>query len=178
MDIEGQDPTTTDATSQDGGRDYEAEIAKLRKEAANYRTQARDAGARLKELEPAAQRLADLEASQKTDAQKLQEQIVELRSQAEAAQAVAKRAEAERRLALLAVKAGVAPEALPYLDATKFDLDDESAALEALAVLATSKTTPNVGATNPARGTNGKENPADWYKNWMSGGSSIFSNGG
>lgn len=180
METEGQEPTT-EAPAQAAGRDYEAEIQQLRAEAAKWRTQYRDASGKLKELEPVAQKYAEIEAAQKTQEQKLAEQLAELQGQVVAAQAAAQRADAERKLALLATKAGVPPAALPYLDATKFDLDDEAAALEALAVLAASNktTAPHVGATNPARsGANGVPDPAEWYKQMLAGGSTIFDLGG
>jgi chromosome segregation ATPase len=181
MDTDGQEPTIDQTPAQAAGRDYDAEIAELRKEAAKWRTQYREASGKLKDIEPAAQRLAEMEAAQQTEAQRLAAQLADLQTQVVAAQAAAQRADAERKLALLATKAGVPPAALPYLDATKFDLDDEAAALEALAVLAASNktTAPHVGATNPARsGANGTPDPAEWYKQMLAGGSTIFDLGG
>jgi chromosome segregation ATPase len=172
--LEGQEPTTPQATP-DGGRDYESEIDALRKEAAKWRTQYRDASGRLKELEPMAQRAVEIETAQKTEGQRLAEQLAALQGQVTAAQAAAQRAEAERKLTVAASKAGVPAEALQYLDPAKFDLDDEAATLEALAALAAPRAqTPAVGATNPARGANGTPSPAEWFKQATSGGSTFF----
>lgn len=173
--LEGQEPTAQQAPPDSGGRDYESEIDALRKENAKWRTQYREASGRLKELEPVEAKYAEFSEAQKTQEQRLSEQVATFQAQLAEAQAAVNRANAERRLAIAASKAGVPADALQYLDATKFDLDDEAATLEALAALAAPKThTPTVGATNPARGTNGQLSPADWFKQVNSGGTTIF----
>ena len=83
----------------------------------------------------------------------MEAQLAQTKAQADAA-------ERRSKLVALAAKAGTPVELLDYLDASKFDLDDEKAALEVLGQLARSKAAPAGSASNPARG-NGAMSDAD-----------------
>jgi chromosome segregation ATPase len=147
----GQGPEQKDPAPQDGGRNYEAEIEKLRKEAAKWRVQAQETKSKLSELEPAVNRLQELENAQKTEAEKLTDRLAKMEAELTSARAQAETAEKQRRLMALAAKASVPAELLTYLDASKFDLDDEKTTLEVLGQLARPKA--NAGnPSNPARG--------------------------
>lgn len=153
-DTETGDQGSTDATPPAGGRNFEAEIAKLREENAKWRRQYQDVSKKFTDLEPAAARLAELENAQKTETERLAEKVAAMEAQVAQSKAAAEAADRQRRLIALAAKAGTPPELLDYLDASKFDLDDEKAALEVLGQLARSKGANAGGASNPARGGN------------------------
>lgn len=139
----GQEPTDNDA-------------AKLRAEAAKWRTQFRASEAERESLKAAADELAALKASQKSDAEKLADQVAALNAQLAAAQAQALAAEKARHLTALAAKAGVPLDVVSLLDVTKFDLEDEDATVKALAALAPRQAAPQAGApSNPGRNGSG-----------------------
>lgn len=163
------------SNDQASGRDFEAEVAKLRAENAKWRTQLRETQQTLEDLKPLAEKAQQLEEAQKTEAEKLAERIAQLEGQASAAQAQAARAAQETKLVTLASQAGVPANMLQFLDASKFNLDDEESALEALSALAP-KNSANAGKpSNPARGGNtGEDDPATWWKNRKQGSSMIF----
>lgn len=150
-DVIGQVLTQQSDTAQDAGRDFEAEIAKLRKEAADWRTKFRGAEQQLGELRPVAEQYAEQQAAQKTEAEKLAERMAQLEAQLATTKTEADRARRTNSLITLAVKAGIPADVVQYLDVTKFDLEDEEGTLKALASLAPSKQIPAVGAGNPAR---------------------------
>ena len=107
--------------SQDDGRDYEAEIKKLREEAAKWRVQYRDAEKQVKELSPAAKRLQELEESQKSEEQKLRDKIATMEAATKQAEANAERANKEAKLIKIAASAGVSPDLAALLDISKLD---------------------------------------------------------
>lgn len=146
------DQASTGSTSQAGGRDFEAEIKALRDEAAKWRVQAQDTKKKLGELEPLAAKAAELQNAQKTEAEKLAERLAQMESQLAQSKAQAEAADRQRKLIALAAKAGTPVELLDYLDASKFDLDDEKGTLEVLGQLARQKATAAGSASNPARG--------------------------
>lgn len=162
--------TQTTATPPAGGRDFEAELAALRQENAKWRTQLRDAQGQLKELTPAAQRLAELEEANKTDAQKTAERLARLEAELASSKAAAELAVKQRRLTVLATKAGVPAEVVDYLDASKFNLDDEEATTKALAALAASRPASGGGPSNPARPGNGQPSDAELRQEYFGGG--------
>ena len=160
----GQEPTIEPQAPQDGGSEWEAERAKLRQEAAKWRTQLRETEGKLKELEPAAARLQELEEANKTEAEKMAERLAALEGKLTEAQTQAQRAAAERKLTVLATKAGVPADMLQYLDVSKFDLDNEEEALKALSALVPTRQATTGSASNPARGTqNGTTSLEEWY---------------
>lgn len=157
--IEGQVPEP--AQDADNG----AELAKLRAEAAKWRTQYREAQKMLTDLQPAAQRLAELENQQKTEAEKLADKVRQLEAQAAAAQEAAAQAARERQFLTLAVKAGVPSQIVDYLNPARFDLDDEDATTKALGELMTALKArpPQTSASNPGRdGTMTNQQMHDW----------------
>lgn len=139
---QGQAPQTFDA-------DY---VAKLRAESAKYRNELKAVRAQLGELAPLAEKAKQQETTSASEAEKLAQKLAELQQQVKTAQEAAARAAAERQLMALAVKAGVPADILPYLDVTKFDLDDEETALATLEKLKPSTAPPAGGKqANPAR---------------------------
>lgn len=146
------DQASTGSASQAGGRDFEAEIKALRDEAAKWRIQAQDTKKKLGELEPLAAKAAELQNAQKSEAEKLAERLAQMESQLAQSKAQAEAADRQRKLIALAAKAGTPVELLDYLDASKFDLDDEKATLEVLGQLARPKAAAAGSASNPARG--------------------------
>lgn len=164
-----QAPQTFDA-------DY---VAKLRAEAAKYRNEAKTAKAQLSELQPLADKAKQQEETSASDAERLARQLAEMQQQVKTAQEAATRAAAERQLVTLAVKAGVPADILPFLDVTKFDLDDEETTLATLEKLRPSAAPPTGGQpSNPARKTapGGPVFDTDTLKAFIAGGnkSSIF----
>jgi chromosome segregation ATPase len=160
----GQVPTAEPQEPQagDSGND---EIAKLRQEAAKWRTQYRDAQKQIKEYEPLATKYSEMQEAQKGEAEKLAERLAALEGQLSQAQAQAERAKNERRLIVLATRAGVSAETLQYLDVSKFDLDDEEATITALSALVPAKPANSGGISNPARasGDNKQEDLRAWW---------------
>lgn len=174
----GQEPPQTDPqpTGQDsGGRDYEAEIKALREEAAKWRTNYRTAESQVKELSPAAAKLAEIEEANKTEAQKTAERLAALEAQLAQSKAAAELAVKRNRLTVLATKAGVSADVVEYLDAGKFDLNDEETTLKALKALASSAGSTGGSPSNPGRtGNNGQLTPEEWYKQQQGKKTSIF----
>lgn len=166
----GQSPS-----GQEPGRDYEAEIADLRKENAKWRTDFREAQKQLKDLQPLAEKAQQLEDANKSEVEKLAAKMADLERQANQYQAQAAQAEKVAKLTALGARAGVPADMLQFLDASKFDLDDEERALEALSALAP-KGTANAGKpSNPARGgAKGEDDPATWWKNQTGQTPTIF----
>ena len=163
----GQEPGQEPQTPQAGGRDYEAEIADLRKENAKRRTQLRDAQKKVKEYEPIAAKYSELEEANKGEAEKLADKLATLQAQVAAAQATAAHERSERKLTVLATKAGVSADMLQYLDVSKFDLEDEEATITALSALAPAKGANSGGSSNPARNNTGMGD--DELKEWYTG---------
>jgi len=171
-----QEPTQEPQTPQVGESGNDSEIAKLRAEAAKWRTQFRDAQKQVKEYQPLAAKYSELEEANKGEAQKLADSLAAMQTQLAQAQANATRADNERKLTVLATKAGVPADMLNYLDVTKFDLDDADATLEALSALVPAKTANSGAAANPARQSVGVDGltPAEWYKQQQQGGQSYI----
>lgn len=170
--IFGQAPQTPAQTAQpaaDDGRDYEAEIAKLRAENAKWRTQLRDTEGKLKEIEPAAQKLAEIEEAAKSEEQKLREQLEALKAEKLKAQAAAELANKQAKLIAVAAKAGVSPDVVELLDITKLDLENEEATINTLKKLAPAKLTGG-GASNPPGEQNGTITDGDLRNLYFGGG--------
>lgn len=172
----GQEPEPITETAG-GGRDYEAEIAKLRQEAAKYRTEKNSLKKQVSELSPAAARLAEIEEAQKSAEQKQAERLATLEAELAQTKAAAARAMNERKLTALAASAGVSPEILNFLDVDKFNLEDEDATLAALSALAAAKPAVNGGnPSNPSKPRQDGKMTDDELRSWLFGSrsSNIF----
>lgn len=150
-------------------RDFEAEIKALRAEAAKYRVERNEAQSRIKELEPAAQKLTELEEAQKSEEQKLREKLERLEAEKQAAEQAAELARRESSFARLAAKAGVDPEIAALLDISKFNLSDEAAALETLSKLKPIAKSIG-GPSNPAQNGASNKQTDDELRYMMFGG--------
>ena len=173
--------TTTDQESGGAGQEPAAKtfdadyVSGIRAEAAKYRTDAKALELRLAELEPLAQKAQKLEEASQSETEKLATKMAEMTTQLNAAQAAAKQAVQAQTLTTLAVKAGVPAELLPFLDVSKFDLEDEEATLATLQALGKTTIPSGGAASNPARNSsNGEPTPAEWYENATGKSPSIF----
>lgn len=165
----GQEPQAQPAPQDGGQRDYEAEIRKLRDEAAKWRTQYRDAEGQLKELSPLAQRAKEIEEQQKTEAEKLAERLAGLQSELDQQKAAAALAAKTARLTKLAAAAGVPATMLDYLDVTRFS-DDDAEALEALKAIIPAPAASNGKTTNAGRtGLDQQGSTEDELRAWYQG---------
>ena len=171
----GQEPdgAAQDTAPQTFDADY---VAKLRAEAAKYRNDAKAAKAQLNELQPLAEKAKLLEDANKSETEKLAQRVAEMHRELEAAQAAATKAAQAQRLTTLAAKAGVPADILPFLDVTRFDLDNEEETLAVLAKLKPTNQPTGGAASNPARTgeSNGQITPAEWYQQRMGKSPSIF----
>lgn len=148
------EPTTPQAgdpvaEGQEPNAQEEKDVAKLRAEAAKWRTQFRDAQKQIETLKPQAEQFQKLEESQKTEAQKLADQIAALTAQVAEKDAAAQAAQRQAKLTVLATKANVDSELIPLIDISKLDLDNETETLKTLGKLATAKAVGS--ASNPER---------------------------
>lgn len=163
----GQEPQ--DAPPQDGERDYEAEIAKLRAEAAKYRVERNDYREKVEKLSPQAERLAELEEAQKTEAEKLADKLAAMQAKLDAAAQEAERNAAEAKLVRLAAKAGVDPDLAALLDISRLDLEDEKAVIETLTKFAGPKASGG-GPSNPSGEGQGKPSDEELREMYFGGG--------
>ncbi len=132
-DTQGQAPSDAGTQPQDGGDKFDAKyVEELRAENAKWRSQLRDTQSQLKELQPKAAQFDQLQESQKTAEQKLQERLSALEADLASKAAEAERAQKQAQLTRLATKAGVDPDIIDLLDLGKLDLTDEKKALEVL----------------------------------------------
>ena len=136
----------------------ESELKRARDDAAKYRTQLRELEVKWKAAEPVLTEFQKLQDSQKSEAQKLAEQLADANKRAAEHESAAQRAQREAKLVRLATKAGVDPDVAALLDLSKLDLDNEKSALEILGKLGTARSTAN-SASNPER--NGGSGPSD-----------------
>lgn len=178
-----EDTTTTDTSqvldvstssvTQADTRDYETEISDLRQEAKKYRLQLRETQKQVKTLQPAADKLAELDEASKGESEKMAERLVALEGQLSKATASAERATNERRLTVLATKAGVAADVLQFLDVSKFDLEDEEATIKALSALVPVAQSNSGASSNPARSQPGGDAKVGYdgltSEEWMKG---------
>lgn len=146
------DHETTDDQASSGNED----VTKLRQEAAKWRTKFRETEKTVNELKPLAEQFKTLQDSQKSEAQKMADELAEAKRKAAEHETTAQRAVREAKLIRLATKAGVDPDVALLLDLSKLDLDDEKATTETLGKLAAARQTAN-SASNPARSNGGKE---------------------
>lgn len=159
--------TESTATAQDAGqtepeRDYEAEIKKLRDEAANRRVKAKELEAQLAELKPLAEKFNELEEAKKSEEQKLREQLEALKQEKLQAEQTALTAQRQAKLSTLASKAGVDVELLQFLDLSKFDFDNEDSILETLERFKPKAQKPSGGKeVNPQANGNNAVSEAD-----------------
>ncbi len=156
------------AEEQASSAKEESELARARKEAANYRTKARDFETQLNELKPLAEQFKASQEAQKSEAQKLADQLSAANKLASDNQAAAERATRELQVTRLATKAGVDPDLVPFLDLSKLDLADEKAALEVLGKLAAARSTAN-GASNPGRNGGSGQSDAELRQFYFGG---------
>jgi hypothetical protein len=111
-------PGAQDAPTED------KEVAKLRAEAAKWRTQFRETQEALQKVQAEA-----------GENKKVADQLTAIQAQLEKAQAEAEAAQKMATLTRYAVKAGVDPDVAALLDLSKIDLSDEKKALEVLSKL-------------------------------------------
>lgn len=157
---------TSQDQPQDGGQTFdEAYVKQLRQEAAGFRTQLREAQEQIKQLSPLAEKARQLEEAQKSEAQKLSEQLAALQAERDSVAKQAALAAKQTTLVKLAAKAGVAPDVLDLLNVDAFDVTDEAATVAKLQTLAP-KSASGGSASNPARtaDSNGQLTPEEWYK--------------
>ena len=109
-----------------------AQDKKLSDEAAKWRTKFRELEAQVKALEPKAAKFDELQEAQKTEAQKMADQLATLTAQVAQAQAQADAATKQANLLRLASMAGVDPDVALMLDISKIDLTDDAKALQTL----------------------------------------------
>ena len=143
-----QDSTDHDKTA--------SELARARKEAANYRTKLREMEAKWKEAEPVLSQFQAQQDAQKTEAQKLADQLQTVQRQLAEQEAAAAQAQRLATLTKMATKLGVDPDLIEYLDTSKLDLANEKAVNEVLAKLVTRA--PAAGS-NPNRDNSNVETP-------------------
>lgn len=145
----GQDPAapTTPSTTpaQAAERDWEAELAAARKEAAKYRVERNELRTKVADIEPKAQRLIDLENAQKSEFDKQAERLAAMQTELETARATATRAANESRFYRLAAAAGVDLDHAALLDLSKFNLDDEAETIKRLTSFAKAPPPPSGG---------------------------------
>jgi len=113
----------------------DAELARVRKEAANYRVKLREIEAKWKEAEPVLSQYQAQQEAQKTEAQKLAEQLQALRQQLSEQETAAAQAQRLATLTKMATRMGVDPDLVELLDTSKLDLADEKAVNAVLAKL-------------------------------------------
>ena len=125
-------------TAQDADKEVfdAAYVRKLRQEAANYRVKLREAEAQVATLAPKATEYEKLTEAQKSDQQKLAEQLANLQQQVAQAQQQATAAQQQATLLRLASKAGVDPDVAALLDISKIDLSDDAKAIATLSQFA------------------------------------------
>ena len=163
------------AAQDDAGKTFDAAyVAKLRQEAANYRVKYQEAKTQVDALAPKAQEFDKLAESQKSDQQKLTEQLATLQQQVATAQQQAQAAQAQANLLRLAAKAGVDPDVANMLDITKLDLSDDAKAIEALGKFAAK--TPSASQVKP--GTIGGATEAELRAQYFGGKSKTMIFGG
>lgn len=142
----------------------DAQVDKLRKEAAKWRTQLREAQAQIEELSPLAEQYREQQEAQKTEAEKAQALIADLQRQMAEKDAAVAQAAAEAQLLRMATKAGVDPDVAAMLDMSKLDLENEDATVETLKKFAPQARVSSTA--NPERGAGGVDKETelrDWY---------------
>lgn len=147
----GQEPT---AEPTGGERDYDAEIAKLNKENAKWRTKLRETEAELKAIKPLAEKVREQEAAAQTDVEKAEARIRELEAKLQERERAIEVTNQKIRISSIASKAGLPAELVEWLDLSKFNFDDDDAELaKQLSQLAkVTKPNPSTGSANPGRG--------------------------
>jgi hypothetical protein len=146
------EPTITDPTI----------ISKLRDEIKGLRAQ-------VKQAEPVLAKYKELEDAQKSEAQRLSDQLAAANKLAADNLAAAQQAQREAQVTRLATRAGVDLDLVAYLDLSKLDLTDEKAALEVLGKLATKSATAS-SASNPGRTGAAGADDAELRKIFFGGG--------
>ena len=143
-----------------------AQDKKLSDEAAKWRTKFRELEAQMKELTPKAAKFDELQESQKTEAQKMAEQLATLQAQVNEAKAQADASTKQASLMRLANMAGVDPDTALLLDISKIDLTDEAKALQQLGKFAK----PTNGAQVKPAGTIGGATEEELRNLYLGGG--------
>jgi predicted RNase H-like nuclease (RuvC/YqgF family) len=170
----GQAPEPTTPSQAPGTDDSaptteapDAQVEKLRKEAAKWRTQLREAQSQIETLAPLADEYQKQQEAQKTEAEKAAQRIAELEKTMAEKETQAAQAAAQVELLRMASKAGVDPDVASLLDLSKLDLDDEAATIETLQKLAPAARAGS--AANPGRGHSTPEDSEasirEWYAN-------------
>jgi chromosome segregation ATPase len=156
-----------DTTPAQDATVFDAEyVSKLRGEAAGYRTKLREMEQQLKQLQPLAQKAKQLEDAQKSESQKLADQLAAITAERDSVKAQAEAAAKQAALIKIAAKAGVAPDVLDLLNVGAFDLSDEQATIDRLKALAPKSAVSGGAVSNPARSQgDGQLSPEEWFKN-------------
>lgn len=167
-----------EAQDADSGDTFDATyVQKLRQEAAKYRTQLRDAENKVKELSPKAAQLDQLTEAQKTEAQKMTEQLAKLQADLDRRTAESDAATKRAALIKLAVKAGADPDVADLLDLSRIDLSNEDSVAAIFAKLVPAGRGAGGNAANPQRtGGNAAESETELRDRFFGGGrkSNIF----
>ena len=156
-------------TVQETGNGNSDEIAKLRKEAAKWRTQLREAEAQIKELNPLVEQFKERQQAEMTEAEKLKIELEELKTARQAAETEAKRAQ------LMAY--GVPESAVELVNVDALNWGDRDALKEQIAAFtakpAPQAMTPGPAGNTPQQAINSIEDlrdmsPEDAAKQWAS----------
>jgi hypothetical protein len=148
------EPTITDPTI----------ISKLRDEIKGLKAQ-------VKTAEPVLAKYKELEEAQKTETQKLADQLAAATLKAQESDNAAQRAVREAKAIRLMTKAGVDPDLLDIIDLNKLDLDNEEEALKQLAKLPTTSAKQTASsASNPGRNGAAGPDEAELRKIFFGGG--------
>lgn len=151
-----EEPTQSQEPSATSDK-TDAELRRARDDAAKYRTRLREAEAQLAELQPKAAKFDEFQESQKTEQQKLAEQLEATKAELERARQEQALSVRRANLLKLATRSGVDPDLVDLLDINKIPLDDEAEATKMLQRFAATR--PSGGAaSNPGRGS---DNGAD-----------------
>lgn len=166
MNEESTQAVEEQAADQESTGKEAKELERARREAANYRTKLRESEERLKELSPLAEQYRAAQDAQKTEAQKLAEQLQTLQSKLAEQERAAAQAQKLATLTRLATKAGVDPDLVEFLDVSKLDLADEKAIGAVFAKLGSKS---GVSASNPGRGGTGGETDEEMRRYYLGG---------
>ena len=161
------EPGNTEQVSE--SRDFDKELAKLRKEAAKYRTERNELKSQLSELTPIVDEFKKRQEAEMTEAEKLKAQLEELKTARLAAETEAKRAR------LMAY--GVPESAVELVNVDALNWGDSDALKEQIAAFtakpAPQAMTPGPAGNTPQRAINSIEDlrdmsPEDAAKQWAS----------
>lgn len=132
--------------AQDAGRDYEAEIKKLREESAKRRVENNELKRTVSELEPIVDEFNKIKESQKTEAEKQAERVAELEAKLQQQAAAIERQKKEASL----LSMGIQSDVIPLLNVDSLDFSDAEKLTAQLAPFTNKK--PAAQTPAPANG--------------------------